>query len=62
MKRLIPNELLNIMERWLGVIRVLSGMTHGHICLELILESDRVLFCPPFFPQYTWTIMLDLLF
>jgi len=62
MKRLILNELLSILECWLSdAIRVLNGMTHGHACLLLVLESGKVLFCPRFFSQYTWTISPDLL-
>ena len=61
MKRLIPKELLNILECW-DAIRVLNGMMRGHFCLSLILVSDRVQFCPRFFSQYTWTMSLDLLF
>ena len=38
---------------YLGAIRVLNGMMHGHVCLLLVLESGRVLFCPHFFLQYT---------
>jgi len=30
---------------YLDAIRVLIGMTHGHVCLLLVLESGKVLFC-----------------
>ena len=64
MKRLIPNELLDILECWLSrcYIRVSNGMTHRRFCLLLISESDKALLCPRFFSQYIWTILLDLLF
>ena len=53
MKRFIPNELQiywNV--GYPDAIRVLNGMTHGPVCLLLISESDKALFCPRFFSQY----------
>jgi len=47
---------------YLGAICVLNGMTHGYVCLLLVLESGRVLFCPRLSLQYTWTLSRDLLF